>query len=51
MTARQAAKAKNMDALVKANGQIVEACEACHAKFKSEIPTGGLFMHKRPKAS
>jgi cytochrome c556 len=48
LKARAAAKAKSMDALVAANGQIVDACEACHAKFKPDIPTGGLFIHKRP---
>jgi cytochrome c556 len=48
LTARGAARAKNLPALILANGQIVEACEACHAKFKSDIPTGGLFLHKRP---
>jgi cytochrome c556 len=48
LKAREAAKAKNADALVMANGQIVDACEACHAKFKPDIPTGGLFIHKRP---
>jgi cytochrome c556 len=48
LKAREAAKAKNMNALVAANGQIVDACEACHTKFKPDIPTGGLFIHKRP---
>jgi cytochrome c556 len=48
LAARQAAQAKNLPALIKANGQIVDACEACHAKFKPDIPTGGLFIHKRP---
>lgn len=45
---RAAAKAKDLVALVKANGEIVDACEACHKEFKPEIPTGGLFMHHAP---
>jgi cytochrome c556 len=48
LLARGAARAKDMSALIKANSQIVDACEACHAKFKPDIPTGGLFIHKRP---
>ncbi len=48
LSARNAAKAKDLPALVKANGQIVTACEGCHTKFKPEIPTGGIFMHRRP---
>ena len=48
LLARGAARAKDMPALIKANSQIVDACEACHAKFKPDIPTGGLFIHKRP---
>lgn len=48
LVARGAAKAKDLGALVKANGGIVDSCEACHAKFKPELPTGGLLMHRRP---
>lgn len=48
LSARQAAGAKDLPGLIKANGQIVDACEACHTKFKPDIPTGGLFIHKRP---
>lgn len=48
LVARGAARAKDLPTLIKANGQIVDACEACHAKFKPDIPTGGLFIHKRP---
>lgn len=49
-SARAAAKAKDMDALVMANGAIVDACEACHKTFKPDIPTGGLFLHPMPDA-
>ncbi len=48
LVARGAARAKDLPTLIKANGQLVDACEACHAKFKPDIPTGGLFIHKRP---
>ena len=37
-----AAKARNMDALVAANGQLVESCEACHKEFKPDLPTEGI---------
>jgi hypothetical protein len=50
LNARQAASKKDFDALVKANGEIVDACNACHKQFKPNIPTGGLFMHQPPKA-
>ena len=43
--ARAAAKARNFDDLVTANGEIVDACEACHKVFKPDIPTGNLFLH------
>jgi cytochrome c556 len=48
VNALRAAQSKDLPALVKANGQIVDSCEACHAKFKSDIPTGKLFIHRRP---
>ena len=48
LTARQAAKGRNLAALIVANGQIVDACESCHNKFKPDIPTGKLFIHHRP---
>ena len=48
LAARQAAKNKDLNAVVRTNDQIVEACEACHAKFKPDIPTGKLFIHHRP---
>jgi cytochrome c556 len=48
LTARGAAKAKDKAALIMANGAIIDACDACHVKYKPNIPTGGLFIHKRP---
>lgn len=48
LAARTATKAKDLPALITANGQIVAACEACHAEFKPDIPTGKLFLHHRP---
>jgi len=50
LAARKAANAHDLTALIAANGQIVEACEACHKDFKPSIPTGGMFMHQRPSA-
>jgi cytochrome c' len=40
-----AAKSKNMEALVKANGKLVESCEGCHKQFKPELPTEGIKHH------
>jgi cytochrome c556 len=42
LAALNAANSKNLDALVAANGSLVEACEACHKEFKPELPTEGL---------
>lgn len=47
MAANAAAKAKNKDALIKANGDLVAACEGCHKEFKPTLPTEGL-AHQRP---
>jgi hypothetical protein len=44
MAALRAAEAKNQDALVAANGQLVEACESCHKRFKPALPSEGI-MH------
>jgi cytochrome c556 len=41
----EAAKTKNLDALVKANGKLVEACEGCHKEFKPDLPTEGIKHH------
>ena len=40
-----AAKSKDLQALVKANGQLVEACENCHKEFKPDLPTEGIKHH------
>jgi len=37
-----AAHAKNLEALVKANGALVDVCEGCHKEFKPELPTEGV---------
>lgn len=47
MAANAAAKAKNKEALVKANGDVVAACEGCHKAFKPELPSEGIG-HQRP---
>lgn len=47
LAARQAAKDRNLEALVTANGQLVASCEACHDKFKPNAPTEGI-LHQRP---
>ena len=40
--AQTAATSKNFEALVKANGQLVESCEGCHKEFKPNLPTEGI---------
>jgi cytochrome c556 len=47
MLALEAAKRKNLDELVEANGALVKSCESCHEAFKPELPTEGL-VHQRP---
>ena len=42
LAALTAAEAKNQEALVAANGQLVEACEACHKRFKPALPSEGI---------
>lgn len=42
MSAVNAAKGKNFEELVAANGRIVETCETCHKQFKPELPTEGI---------
>lgn len=37
-----AARARDMEALRTANGQLVEVCEGCHKEFKPAIPSEGL---------
>lgn len=43
MAALTAVRAKNLEALVKANGQLVEVCESCHKEFKPDLPTEGII--------
>ena len=47
LLARTAAQGKNLDALVKANSQIVDVCEACHKQFKPELPTERIVHRHR----
>lgn len=47
MAANAAAKARSKEALVKANGDVVAACEGCHKEFKPTLPTEGI-AHQRP---
>ncbi len=47
VAALDAAKARNLDALVKANGALVETCEGCHKAFKPSLPSEGI-VHQRP---
>lgn len=42
MGARKAAQDRNLDALVAANGQLVDACEGCHKEFKPDLPSEGI---------
>ena len=42
LAALKAAEAKNQGALVAANGQLVEACEGCHKRFKPALPSEGI---------
>jgi cytochrome c556 len=47
LLARTAAQGRNLDALVKANGQIVDVCEACHKAFKPQLPTERIVHRHR----
>ena len=44
LAALRSAEAKNQVALVAANGQLVDACEGCHKRFKPALPSEGI-MH------
>ena len=37
-----ATRSRNMEDLVKGNGQLVEVCEACHTELKPDLPTEGI---------
>ena len=42
MAALKATEGKNAEALVAANGQLVESCEGCHKQFKPSLPSEGI---------
>ena len=42
VAAMNAAQKKDLTALIAANGQLVESCEACHHDFKPALPTEGI---------
>jgi cytochrome c556 len=42
MAAHKAAQDKNLNALVAANSQLVDACEGCHKEFKPDLPSEGI---------
>ena len=42
MAALKATEGKNAEALVTANGQLVESCEGCHKQFKPSLPSEGI---------
>jgi cytochrome c556 len=49
LAALKATQDKNLDALVAANGQLVEACEGCHKEFKPQLPSEGIVhAHDHP---
>jgi cytochrome c556 len=49
LAALKASQDKNLDALVAANGQLVESCEGCHKEFKPELPSEGItHAHAHP---
>ena len=43
LAALQAARDRNLEALVKANGELVQSCESCHKEFKPELPSEGIL--------
>jgi hypothetical protein len=45
VAALEATQSKNMEALVAANGRLVDVCENCHKEFKPSLPSEGI-MHK-----
>jgi hypothetical protein len=45
VAAMKAAQQKDLKALIAANGQLVESCEACHHEFKPALPTEGIVHH------
>lgn len=47
LAALKAAEAKNREALLAADGQLVDACEGCHKRFKPALPSEGI-VHSHP---
>jgi len=47
LMALKAGEAKNKEALLTANSQLVEACEGCHKRFKPALPSEGI-THSHP---
>ena len=42
LAALKATEARNREALVAANSQLVDACESCHKRFKPALPSEGI---------
>lgn len=42
LAALKATEGENFEALVTANGRLVESCEGCHKEFKPSAPTEGI---------
>jgi hypothetical protein len=42
LAAVKATEGENFEALVAANGQLVESCEGCHKQFKPDLPSEGI---------
>jgi hypothetical protein len=43
LAALKAAEAKNREALVLANSELVDVCEGCHKRFKPALPSEGIL--------
>ena len=50
LAALQASHAMNVEALIAANSQLVEACEGCHKEYKPSLPSEGI-VHKHMHAT
>jgi cytochrome c556 len=42
LAALKATEGENLEALVAANGRLVESCEGCHKEFKPQLPSEGI---------
>jgi hypothetical protein len=42
LAALKATEGENVQALVAANGQLVQSCEGCHKEFKPSLPSEGI---------